>query len=166
MSPLCRLNVYCTCTIYGNACYTSAPLRYNGNSDLHSNKVCYEAVYLLYRSLTCNLNYHTLVEKSPVVVSSTYIHSSQRWLYTFEMENSLPNRNLECCVTSIVLHEHIIITCDFYLNNWYATVVVKSPLVSKQFANSAIAFSSAPNANCFISANQNWTSECRAILSS
>ena len=140
-------------------------IKFNGNCNLHSTNVC-TAKHFLHYTLTCNLNFHSLVEQIPVVVNGTYIHSSQIWLYTFEVKNSPPYGNLDCCVTSISFHVNIIITYPSFANSRYASVVAKSPLVSKQYTSTTIAFCSAPNANCLISANPYWTSECRAILSS
>ena len=130
----------------------------------------FECTYMVasYKPLTCNLYFHQSMLENLVVVGCTCIHSSIIRLYPIEMKRAPPRITVGVPVTRAPLSVYIMVTQLSTVNLGYTSAVRVPPDKSLQFPGTVdrSVIRSAPKADRLVSIKDNWTSQCRAVLSS
>ena len=119
-------------------------------------------------ALTWNMYFHRSILENLVVVGRTCIHSSIIRLYPIEMKSGPPRISVIAFVDRVPLSVHIIVTQLSTVNPWYSSAVREPPEKTLQFLGTVdrSVVRSAPKADRLVSSKDNWTGQCRAVLSS
>ena len=119
-------------------------------------------------ALTWNMYFHRSILENLVVVGRTCIHSSIIRLYPIEMKSGPPRISVIAFVDRVPLSVHIIVTQLSTVNPWYSSAVREPPEKTLQFLGTVdrSVVRSAPQADRLVSSKDNWTGQCRAVLSS